>query len=279
MLRRYITPLFLFYLCSALYNQSYAKEIYTCPRIISQSPYITEMLTYLEMDQCIVGVSRYSKRDLPHTGGILDPDAEAITLLSPDLLITSDWINPETLKAITPAGVKVLQLKSFNKMGQLENNMMAVIKATHWKKSIPKVIAFKKAWREKIKKVRGNNKKVLLLSSCSGMSYSFGSSTRLYDLFSQAGFKVVESKKKIRHIRPGNEIEDITALLDHYQPDLLFIFEQRQHKQCQMITPNVPVKILNFDGSLFLNPETKILKGLDMLISKKHHWIKESSYE
>ena len=61
-----------------------------CPRIISQSPYISEMLDYLDMGHCIVGVSRYSKRDLPHTGGILDPDAEAIDALMPDLIITSN---------------------------------------------------------------------------------------------------------------------------------------------------------------------------------------------
>ena len=35
-----------------------------CPRIISQSPYISEMLDYPGMKHCIVGVSRYSKRDL-----------------------------------------------------------------------------------------------------------------------------------------------------------------------------------------------------------------------
>ena len=69
-------PLFL-YICSCVYiipaiTHAQEKE---CPRIISQSPYISEMLDYLGMGHCIVGVSRYSKRDLPRTGGILDPDA------------------------------------------------------------------------------------------------------------------------------------------------------------------------------------------------------------
>lgn len=104
-----------------------------CPRIISQSPYISEMLDYLGMEHCIVGVSRYSKRDLPRTGGILDPDADAIDSLMPDLIITSDWSKADVLKSVTPKGAKAIRLKSFNKMAQLEENMSSIIKATHWK--------------------------------------------------------------------------------------------------------------------------------------------------
>ncbi len=243
-----------------------------CPRIISQSPYISEMLDYLGMGHCIVGVSRYSKRDLPRTGGILDPDAEAIDALMPDLIITSDWSKAEVIKSITPKGAKAIRLKSFNKMVQLEENMQVIIKATNWQGTNEKIKNFAKLWRNKVKQVQGNNKKVLLLSSCSGSPYSFGPDSRLYDLFTQAGFKVVETKEKIRHVRPGNEIEHITALLNRYQPDLLFIFEQRLKKQCQMMTPKTPVSILSFDGAKFLHPNTAILEGLDLLISKKHRW-------
>jgi iron complex transport system substrate-binding protein len=243
-----------------------------CPRIISQSPYITEMLSYIGMEHCIVGVSRYSKKDLPRTGGILDPDAEAIDSLMPDLIITSDWSKQEIMNTVTPKSARAIRLKSFNKMAQLEQNMQTIIKATNWQQATSKVTAFAKAWRTKVKQVQGNNKKVLLLSSCSGSPYSFGPNSRLYDLFTQAGFNVIETKNKIRHIKPGEEVESLTALLDQYQPDLLFIFEQRLKKQCQMITPKVPVTILSFDGAKFLHPNTTILDGLDLLIEKKHHW-------
>lgn len=262
------------YICSSVYfipaiTHAGEKE---CPRIISQSPYISEMLDYLGMRHCIVGVSRYSKRDLPHTGGILDPDAEAIDALMPDLIITSDWSKEETLKKVTPKGTKAIRLKSFNKMAQLEENMKIIIKETNWNQSAPKVKKFADAWRSKVKQVQGKNKKVLLLSSCSGNAYSFGPNSRLYDLFTQAGFKVVETKEKIRHVRPGEEIKHITALLNRYQPELLFIFERKLKKQCQLMMPKVPVRILSFDGEKFLHPTTEILEGLDLLISKKHRW-------
>lgn len=243
-----------------------------CPRIISQSPYISEMLDYLDMGHCIVGVSRYSKRDLPHTGGILDPDADAIDALMPDLIITSDWSKEATLKKITPRGVKAIRLKSFNKMAQLEENMHQIINATSWTHAKDKVNNFAKDWRKKVKKINGNNKKVLLLSSCSGKPYSFGPNSRLHDLFTRAGFNVVETHEKIRHIQPGKEVDNLTALANRYQPNLLIIFEQRLKKQCQIITPKVPVRILSVDGKKFLHPNVSILDGLDLLISKKHYW-------
>jgi ABC-type enterochelin transport system substrate-binding protein len=271
MLRHYSFALFLITVSSAFYHVSFASQP-ECPRIISQSPYISDMLTYLGMEQCIVGVSRYSTRDLPRTGGILDPDAEAIDALMPDIIITSDWSKEETLKAATPKGAQVIRLKSFNKMEQLENNMTTIIKATNWQQATPKVKTFKTAWRNKVMQVNGSKKKVLLLSSCSGNAYSFGPNSRLYDLFTQAGFNVVETKEKIRHVRANEEIKHITGLLDRYQPDLLFIFERRLKKQCQMIAPKVPVKILSFDGRKFLHPTIEILEGLDLLISKKHRW-------
>ena len=224
------------------------------------------------MDQCIVGVSRYSKLDLPHTGGILDPDAKAINTLMPDLFITSDWTSVETLEKVTPKYTKAIRLKSFNKMVQLEENMKLIISTTSWSRASKKITNFSSSWRAKLKKVQGNNKKVLLLSSCSGTPYSFGPNSRLYDLFTQAGFNVLETGKKIRHIRKGKKIEDMTTLLDRFQPELLFVFEQKLKKQCQLLLPKVPVRILNLDGNNFLHPSPKIIEGLDSLIRKKQYW-------
>ena len=271
MLLRTIITLFLIYIPFSLQAATQVKN-QECPRIISQSPYISDMLTYLGMEKCIVGVSRYSKRDLPRTGGIKDPDREAIDALMPDIFITSNRTKSKTLKEVMPKGTKVIKLQSLNKMTQLEENMKSVIEITNWKGASEKITSFSKSWRKKVTQVKGNNKKVLLLSSCSGNAYSFGPNSRLYNLFTLAEFNVVETKEKIRHVHAGKEIEHITGLLDKYQPDLLFIFEQRLKKQCQMMKPKVPVSILSFDGEKFLLPTTKILQGLDLLISKKSYW-------
>lgn len=273
MLSRSLFLLFLIYApLSVLADTTQEQSKHECPRIISQSPYISEMLDYLGMGHCIVGVSKYSKRDLPFTGSIFKPDAEAIDALMPDLIITSNWTKNKVLKSVTPKGVKAIRLKSFNKMVQLEENMNQIIQATGWTHAKVKVKSFAKKWRSKVKQIKGNNKKVLLLSACSGSPYSFGPNSRLHDLFTQAGFNVVETHEKIRHVQPGKEVDNLNSLADRYQPDLLIIFEQRLKKQCQMITPKVPVRILSVDGKKFLHPNVAILEGLDLLISKKHYW-------
>ncbi|MBD3610048.1 MAG: ABC transporter substrate-binding protein, partial [Gammaproteobacteria bacterium] len=74
--------------------QANAQE---CPRIISQSPYITHTLEWMGLKSCIIGTSRYDKLGLPTTGGVLDPDAEAIDSLMPDVIFTSDWTKPDVL--------------------------------------------------------------------------------------------------------------------------------------------------------------------------------------
>ncbi|MCL2162776.1 MAG: hypothetical protein FWH56_13115, partial [Betaproteobacteria bacterium] len=60
-----------------------------CPRIVSQSPYLTLALKWLERGDCIVGVSRYDREypALPRTGGVLDPDQAAIAAVRPDLIV------------------------------------------------------------------------------------------------------------------------------------------------------------------------------------------------
>ena len=133
MIYRNLLTLFLIYVPFSVYANTPKQE---CPRIISQSPYISEMLTYLGMEQCIVGVSRYSKRDLPRTGGILDPDAEAIDALMPDIIITSNWTKEETLKKVTPKGVKSIRLKSFNKMILFKMKKRFILKPNKQQNSI-----------------------------------------------------------------------------------------------------------------------------------------------
>ncbi len=59
-----------------------------CPRIVSQSPYITRALDWLGLERCIVGVSRY-------------PDGPLFTHPGPDLLKGLEQLR-ETLQEIKP---------------------------------------------------------------------------------------------------------------------------------------------------------------------------------
>ncbi|MCZ6756024.1 MAG: helical backbone metal receptor, partial [Gemmatimonadetes bacterium] len=62
-------------------------------RIVSLAPSITEVLFKLELDERIVGVTRYCKHpaaalEKPQVGSYLSPNYEAIVALRPDLVLT-----------------------------------------------------------------------------------------------------------------------------------------------------------------------------------------------
>lgn len=259
----------IFYLLLLAAINSYADG---CPRIISQSPYITRSLQWLDLEACIVGVSRYDTLALPHTGGVLDPDADAIAALEPQLLFTSDWTPAEKLAAVTPKGTRSFRLDGFRSMAQIEENLLTIGEAAHITDIDARVAQFHRQWVEAAHAIDGNGQRALLLSSCSGMPYSFGKERWLADLFTEAGFTIVESEPVLRHIRPGEEVATINALIDQLQPQLLFIFERKLQPQCAFIKPKTPIRIITLDGEKFLHPAPVILEGLEELASKRKEW-------
>lgn len=243
-----------------------------CPRIVSQSPYITRTLQWLGLEACIVGVSRYDRLDRPHTGGVLDPDGEVIAALEPQLLFTSDWTPAEKLAAITPEGTRSFRLGGFASMAEIEENLRLVGREAELDDIEQRVTAFHRQWTSLATQMNGNGKRVLLLSACSGMPYSFGQKRWLSDLFSRAGFVNVETAEKIRHIKPGEELTTINALINELEPELLFIFERKENTQCAFIRPKTPLAIINLDGEKFLHPAPTLLDGLAELQRHRSHW-------
>lgn len=254
-----------------LFSSALTAEI-ECPRIISQSPYITKTLQWLELESCIVGVSRYDRLDRTHTGGVLDPDAAIIATLEPDLLFTSDWTPAEKLAAITPEATRSFRLGGFAGMTEIEENLRLIGREAGIDDIDARVTDFHRQWTNLAAQINGNGKRVLLLSACSGMPYSFGQQRWLSDLFRHAGFTNVETAEKLRHIRPGEELATINALINALQPELLFIFERKQNKQCAFIKPKTPLTIINLDGDNFLHPAPVLLEGLRELVQHKGQW-------
>ncbi len=262
---------YLLLLSALLFGSAQAAEP-NCPRIISQSPYLTKSLQWLGLGQCIVGASRYDRLDLPRTGGVMDPDIDAIELLAPDLIFTSNWTRPERLKAATPEGARSFRLDGFGSMAQIEENLRLMGREAGLDDIEQRVGAFHKEWSELAQGVNGNNKKILLLSACSGSPYSFGQQRWLSDLFSHAGFINVETVEKIRHIKAGEEVTTLNALINELQPELLFIFERKASKQCAFIAPKTPLRIIHLDGEKFLHPAPVLLDGLRELQQQRNKW-------
>jgi len=262
----------IFLLIASLFATGALAAEPACPRIVSQSPYITRTLQWLGLEACIVGVSRYDRLERPHTGGVLDPDGEVIATLEPQLLFTSDWTPAEKLAAITPEGTRSFRLGGFAGMAEIEENLRLIGREAKIDDIEQRVTAFHRQWTSLAAQINGNGKRVLLLSACSGMPYSFGRQRWLSDLFSRAGFVNVETTEKIRHIKPGEELATINALINELEPELLFIFERKENAQCAFIRPKTPLAIINLDGEKFLHPAPTLLDGLAELQRHRSHW-------
>lgn len=238
-----------------------------CPRIVSQSPYITHALDWFGLTHCIVGVSRYDTLDLPRTGGVIDPDADTIALLEPQLLITSNWTKPETWQAIAQAsgGATALRVDGFRGMAGVETMLRDIGRAAGVADSAARVDRFAADWRAAAARVGGKGRRVLVLSACGAAPYSFGRGTTLFELFAAAGFDVVAGHDSIRNFHPEKPGGDVSAWIVERQPDYLFALKNRRDEACNAAIAAPGIAILPLDGPLFTHPGPDLLKGLEQL--------------
>lgn len=242
-----------------------------CPRIISQSPYITHTLKWLGLGECIVGVSRYDQLDLPQTGGVMDPDSEAIAALAPGLMLTSNWISQEKWQAAAPPGARALRLDGFGAMAEIESNLARIGNASGLKDTEARVEKFAKRWQDLAGQVEGRGR-TLVVSACGGVPYSFGKNTYIYDLFSAAGFRMVETEEKIRHLKPDAPYPNLDTLVAAFEPDWLFVLTRRDREQCAALKPRRGVGVVGLDGEPFFHPAPTLLKGLEQLVKQRERW-------
>ncbi len=242
-----------------------AQATDACPRIISQSPYITRALDWLGLAKCIVGVSRYDALDLPRTGGVIDPDADTIALLDPQLMITSNWTKAEVWRDAAPPGATALRVDGFRGMDGVEAMLREIGRAAGVVDIEARVARFAADWRAAAARVEGRGRRVLVLSACSEAPYSFGRGTTLHELFTSAGFNVVADHDSIRNFRPGTPDGDVAAWIASRRPDYIFTMKNRRDDACNaaIVQPGIP--ILPLDGPLFTHPGPGLLDGLEQL--------------
>ncbi len=236
-----------------------------CPRIVSQSPYITRALDWFGLTRCIVGVSRYDELDRPRTGGVIDPDVDAIALLDPQLMITSNWTKAEVWQAAAPKGAVALRVDGFRGITGVEAMLHDIGHAAGLKDSDARVDAFATDWRAAAGQVGGKGRRVLILSACSHKPYSFGRGTTLHELFTAAGFDVVADHDSIRNFDPDKPDGDVAAWITTRKPDYLFALKNRRDEACNVAIAMPGIPILPLDGPLFTHPGPDLLKGLEQL--------------
>jgi iron complex transport system substrate-binding protein len=236
-----------------------------CPRIVSQSPYLSIALDWLGRGDCIVGVSRYDRKDLPQTGGVIDPDGEAIAALKPDLFVTSTLTPASTLERITPAGTRSLRLGGSRSLAETVAMLAALAEASDAPDGAARTAQFSKELHQRLAAFPSGGQRILLLSACAEQPHSYGHKTMLGDLVQQAGFTLAESAEGIRHVYPGNEIESIPALVAATRPDLVVNFLTGSSGACDARLGALPTTLVMLPGDNFFHPGPRLLDALDEL--------------
>ncbi len=239
-----------------------------CPRIVSQSPYLTEALEWLGKKDCIVGVSRYDHLDLPRTGGVMDPDAQAIAALKPDLVISSDWANDEVMQAATPENARLLRLGGFRSVDDAMAMLMTLAGVSNVPDGAARVAAFREELQQRASAVGGDGRRVLILSACGGAPYSFGREHFIGEVFGMAGFDVVETAPGVRHLRAGSEVPGIAAAVAQFKPEIVFALTDESVRQCNAEIGTLPVRIIALEREHFFHPGPKVLDGLTEVAGK-----------
>ena len=245
-----------------------ADEVAVCPRIVSQSPYLTQALKWLGRGECLVGVSRYEREypDLPRTGGVLDPDKETIAALKPDILIASNWADAKTMADVTPEGARLVVVDGFAGMRDAENMLATLAKETNAHDSAQAALAaFSQQWHEAAERLAkiARHRRVLVLSTCMGSPFSFGREHVIGDIFTQSGFELVETAPKVRHLVAGAEIPDIERMLDKTRPEIVVALTSESAEYCRMIAPQASAEIVTLDGAPFIHPGAGLLQAYE----------------
>jgi iron complex transport system substrate-binding protein len=120
-----------------------------------------------------------------------------------------------------------------------------------------KIAAFSKAWRDAAQKIAAKNKgkRVLVLSSCMGNAYSFGRAHLVGDLFTQAGFEVVESTpEKIRHA-------DIKTLIAASRPEIVAALGSQSAEASRALASDLNLDVVGLDAAHFIHPGPGLLEA------------------
>lgn len=237
-----------------------------CPRIVSQSPYITLALEWMGLADCVVGVSRFDRReDLPRTGGVIDPDADTIAILDPQLMITSRWTAAAKWQAMAPAGTTALRVDGFKGTADMEQALREIGRAAGVADIDARVDRFAADWRGAAAKVNGGKRRAVVMTACSGAPYSFGRGTTLYELFAHAGLDVVADHDGIRNFRPDGPPDELPKWLDSIKPEIIFALKNSRDEACNASLVRADTMIVPLDGDRFTHPGPRILLGLEQL--------------
>lgn len=110
------------------------------------------------------------------------------------------------------------------------------------------------------------------MSSFSAQAYVYGPQTWLHDAFSRAGLEVIAAQPGVHHLRLTEDIDELSELIDTYEPDVVFTFSGEQTSSCRAVVVSSPVRVINLSHRYFSHPAPVILDGLAELRTRRAEW-------
>jgi iron complex transport system substrate-binding protein len=169
------------------------------------------------------------------------------------------------MEDVTPPGARFVRLDGFASLVDVEDMLRSLAAESRADGAEARIGEFSRRWREMAEQLaqQHRGKRLLVLSTCMGAPFSFGRRHVIGDLFVQAGFQVVESAPKIRHVLPGEEIPDLNTLIAATQPEIVVALSSESADFCHMAVPNVGIRIVPLDGRHFIHPGPGLLEAYE----------------
>ncbi len=201
------------------WNNGYSYE-----RIVSLSPAITDVISYLGEGKKLVGVTIFCSgkvcRGKEKVGGIVNPNVEKIYSLKPDLVISTSLTPRRELELIKKLGVKVLVFRLVS-LEDVENVTESLGELFGKRGRGGELLEnLKRKASESLSCLKG--KRVLILLSTKPL-YCAGSGTYLGELLELSGANVVPkggfkpvSAEEVLRLKP-----DVVLVIGSKEPEIL----------------------------------------------------------
>ena len=164
-------------------NLLLSSLLFSCPKLVSLAPSITDTLYYLKAQDCLIGNTIYYKDNKEKVGGIINPDLEKIVKLRPDYVLATPLTPRRVILALKRLGFKVIVLK-YQSLEDVKRSVKLLAKLTsHPYKDFK--IDFKNL---------GKGRKALIMVDCENLIVA-GKNTYLSEFFEKFGFKNLSERE------------------------------------------------------------------------------------
>ncbi|KVL13225.1 hypothetical protein WL02_30965 [Burkholderia ubonensis] len=247
-----------------------------CPRIVSQAPYITETLAWLGKADCVVGVSSFdARKDLPQTGGLLDPDYAAIAALHPDVVLLAEHVMPADAPPLPAVWrdrefehVRVVRVFGFQSVDQIVSNVYEIASAVGMADAVARRDEIRRRFDEKFaalsekKRVSGN---VAVLTNCTNSPAIIGRDSFINDALNRSGFAVTPVAKTI--VESGDEtFRQLRRYWDDNHIAAVILLSDRLRPNCVRSVQARPIPLYPVGTDTLYSPSPRLLSDLDIVM-------------